>query len=198
MFDILCVTNRRLCTGDFISQVEKIAANHPKGIILREKDLSENEYKLLAQNVIKICRKYNTPCILHSFTEVAKELNFKALHLPLNALMSLSEEDKKKFSILGASCHSIEDALIAEKAGATYITAGHIFETDCKKGLAGRGLEFLQGVCKSVKIPVYAIGGITPKKIVELKNCGAYGACVMSSIMKCENVSDYLQELMYS
>ena len=195
MSDILCVTNRKLCREEFFTRIEKIAVAKPAGIILREKDLGEKEYMQLATKAVEICRKYNTPCILHSFVDVAKRLDCKALHLPLNILSSLSDEDKAKFLVLGASCHSPEEAIEAQKQGCTYITAGHIFDTDCKKGLSGRGLEFLQKVCKSVKIPVYAIGGISKGNIAEVRKCGADGACIMSSAMICESPKILLGEL---
>lgn len=77
----------------------------------------------------------------------------------------------------------MEDAVEAQKLGCTYITAGHIFDTDCKKGLPGRGHEFLRNVCRAVTIPVYAIGGITPENAEEIYQDGASGACLMSSLM---------------
>lgn len=192
MSDILCVTNRHLCQENFLERIAKIASTHPVGIILREKDLSEKEYRELAEKVLKICRKYEILCILHSFANVAKELNCTALHLPLPVLRSLVAEEKNSFSILGASCHSVEEALEAEKLGCTYITAGHVFETDCKKGLPGRGLDFLKNVCENVSIPVYGIGGIAPDNMEEIRKAKAAGACVMSSIMNCEDVQKYL------
>ena len=82
MSDILCVTNRILCKEDFLQRVEEIAANKPKGIILREKDLSEKEYKELAENVLMICKKHDVPCMLHSFVDVALELGAENIHLP--------------------------------------------------------------------------------------------------------------------
>ena len=192
MSDILCVTNRHLCQENFLERIAKIASTQPVGIILREKDLSEKEYRELAEKVLKICRKYETLCILHSFANVAKELNCTALHLPFPVLRSLVAEEKNSFSILGASCHSVEEALEAEKLGCTYITAGHVFETDCKKGLPGRGLDFLKNVCENVSIPVYGIGGIAPDNMEEIRKAKAAGACVMSSIMNCEDVQKYL------
>ncbi len=192
MSDILCVTNRHLCQENFLERIAKIASTHPVGIILREKDLSEKEYRELAEKVLKICRKYETLCILHSFANVAKELNCTALHLPFPVLRSLVAEEKNSFTILGASCHSVEEALEAEKLGCTYITAGHVFETDCKKGLPGRGLDFLKNVCENVSIPVYGIGGIAPDNMEEIRKAKAAGACVMSSIMNCEDVQKYL------
>lgn len=194
MSDILCITNRRGCYEDFLSRIEKISAAHPLGIVLREKDLSENDYRELAAKVLTICEKYETPCILHSFTDVALQLNCNAIHLPLHILRELSAEDKAHFNVLGASCHSVEDAKEAENLGCTYITAGHVFDTDCKKGLPGRGVEFLRNVCRNVSIPVFAIGGISPENIAEVRSTGAKGACVMSSIMTCENVPKYLGE----
>ena len=194
MCDILCITNRSLCKEDFLKRIEKISSANPKGIVLREKDLTEKEYKDLAVKVIEICNRYNTSCVLHTFTKIAIELNHPYLHLPLHILEDISKEDRENFKVLGASCHSVDDAVRAEKLGCTYITAGHIFDTDCKKGLPGRGLDFLKNVCQRVKIPVYAIGGISSENLKEVKNAGAKGACIMSGTMICEDVEEYLGE----
>ena len=184
MSDIICVTNRKLCRTDFLSKIEEIAKTGVSGIILREKDLSGEEYKKLAQKVMKICKKYNTLCILHSFYEVAIQLESDAVHLPLPLLRKMTDEQKSNFRILGASCHSVEDALEAERLGCTYIIAGHIFATDCKKGVEPRGPEFLKDICESVSIPVYAIGGINASNIESVKNAGAKGGCIMSGFMR--------------
>jgi len=193
MSDILCVTNRILCKENFLQRVEEIAANKPKGMILREKDLSEKEYKELAEHVLMICKKYDVPCMLHSFIDVAMELGAENIHLPLHILRKMDEKTKETFKIIGASCHSVEEAIEAERLGCTYITAGHVFVTDCKKGLAPRGLEFLQNVCKSVSIPVYAIGGISSENMDDVRKMGAAGACVMSGLMRCENVKETMK-----
>lgn len=195
MFDIVCITNRKLCKRDFLKHIEEVAKESPKAVILREKDLAEEEYRVLAKEVLDICRKYDVNCILHSFTGVAKELKCRAVHLPLSALRALSEAEKAWFTTLGASCHSIEEAKEAEKLGCTYITVGHIFETDCKKGLPGRGIDFLQKVCASVAIPVYAIGGICVGNIGAVEDAGASGACVMSGLMTCDSPKEYLAML---
>lgn len=192
MSEILVFTNRTLCQEEFLTRIEKLAKAHPKGIVLREKDLSEGAYKVLAQDVLEICSEYGVPCILHNFVNAARELQAECLHLPLSVLNTLSKEEREKFSVLGASCHSVEDAIQAEQLGCTYLTAGHIFDTDCKKNLPGRGLGFLEQVCQSVSIPVYAIGGIDSKNIALIRNAGAAGACVMSKAMNCKNVMEYI------
>ena len=192
MSDIICVTNRNLCKEDFLKRIEKIAVAHPAGIILREKDLTKEEYRNLAKQVLQICEKHQVSCILHSFTDEAIELSAEAVHLPLSILREMTEEQRSRFKVLGASCHSLEEALEAERLGCTYIIAGHIFATDCKKGLPGRGLDFLKSICENVSIPVYASGGINGENIADVRNAGAKGACVMSGFMQCEDVETYL------
>ena len=177
-----------------MTRIEKIASAKVSAIILREKDLTEAEYEALAVKVMKIFEKYEANLILHNFAQTAIKLKTNALHLPLAKLRELSAEDKKQFKVLGASCHSVQDAIEAENLGCTYITAGHIFDTNSKKGIPGRGIPFLKEITGSVTIPVYAIGGITPKNALEVKNAGAKGVCVMGGFMRCEKVLVYVGE----
>ena len=182
---MMAVTNRHLCDRDFLEQIEFLASTDIDAIILREKDMTPDEYEHLAKDVLMICHEHHKKCILHSFAEVAAKLNCENIHLPLPVLMELSEKDALEgFKHIGTSVHSVEDALAAEKAGATCLTAGHIFDTDCKKGLPGRGLAFLENVCHRTKLPVYAIGGITPENLEVVRHAGAVGGCMMSLSMK--------------
>ena len=193
MYKLLAITNRHLCNNDFLTQIKHICSLNEKNtviesvsIVLREKDLSENDYKDLAAKVIKICKKNNTECILHTYYKVAKELNCKKIHLPLHVLKS-KPYVCKEFNEVGVSIHSVSEAIEAVNLGATYITAGHIFVTDCKKDIPPRGLSFLSSVCSCVNIPVFAIGGISPANAEKAINAGADGICIMSGLMNCKN-----------
>lgn len=192
MSDLICITNRKLCSNNFSDQIEMIASVHPKAIVLREKDLSEKEYEQLARQVMQICQKHGTQCILHSFSNIAIALGAVAVHMPLPLLQKMTPQEKSHFQIIGASCHSLEEAKEAQDLGCTYITAGHIFLTDCKKGLPGRGLPFLEEICKTVRIPVYAIGGISSQNIESVRKAGAAGACIMSGFMRCKTVEEIM------
>ena len=192
MSDLICITNRKLCSNNFLDQIEMIASAHPKAIVLREKDLSEKEYEQLARQVMQICQKHGTQCILHSFSNVATTLGATAVHMPLPLLQKMTPQEKSHFQIIGASCHSVEEAKEAQNLGCTYITAGHIFLTDCKKGLPGRGLPFLEEICKTVRIPVYAIGGISSQNMESVRKTGAAGACIMSGFMRCKTVEEIM------
>ncbi len=186
-----------------MERIDRLAACHPAAILLREKDLSETEYETLARQVMEICATYEVPCILHTYVDAAARLNARAVHLPLPAFRALRTaqesggmpeadhgqagmaESGGEPSVFGVSCHSLEDALEAERLGCAYLTAGHIFHTNSKRGRPGRGLDFLREVCEQVDVPVVAIGGIGPDNIAEVRRSGAAGACVMSSCMQC-------------
>lgn len=184
MFKIICVTNRKQC-GNFLRRIEELYKCGAE-IILREKDLSEAEYEKLAKQVIRVCPEVT----LHSYPDTAKRLGVNKIHLPFSML-----EKGIGFETTGVSIHSAEEARQAEQMGADYVTAGHIFATDCKKGLAPRGTEFLAETVKAVNIPVYAIGGITPENIALIKETGARGACIMSGFMQCDNAGEYMEIL---
>lgn len=182
---IIAVTNRKLCAGNFLAQLAKVASRQPKAIVLREKDLSVEAYRELAQAAQQICRLRAVPLYLHGFSQATAALQATGLHLPLPQLRELSPKQRRGWRVLGASCHSVEDVQEAVAAGCTYIVAGHIYATDCKKGLPGRGLEFLRAACQAAgDLPVYAIGGITPVRLPEVLAAGAAGACVMSGMME--------------
>ncbi len=165
--------------------MKKIAAAHPKAVLLREKDLSEAAYTELAREVLAICAGEGVPCILHSFTRAAAALGAPAVHLPLPLLRQLAPEEKKAFSVIGASCHTDAEVREACAAGCGYIIAGHIFETDCKKGLPGRGVDFFRQAAACATVPVYAIGGIRPENVRALRHAGGAGVCLMRAAMEC-------------
>lgn len=183
MFEIIAVTNRHLCKTDFLTQIEKIARAGVSSVILREKDLTQDEYEALAKEALKICGRYGVPCALHSFTGAAKRLHAKHMHLPIQEFEA-NPALRADFSVIGVSVHSREQAARAQKLGADYVCAGHIFETDCKKGVEPRGIDFLKELCGSLAIPAYAIGGISSENIGVVRDAGAAGVCLMSAFMQ--------------
>ena len=184
----IVITNRALVQGDFFEQMQKVIRLHPHAVILREKDLSDEEYKVLAEKILDICREENVDCFLHSRISIAKSLGCGRIHLSVPALETMGETERicleKDFQEISVSCHSMEDMKTAVKNGATQIILGTIFETECKKGLKGKGLEFVHKICKACPVPVYAIGGINMERLSQVMDAGAAGGCMMSGFMR--------------
>jgi thiamine-phosphate diphosphorylase len=196
-FKLIVISNRHYFSTieAFLNHLDRLAAAHPDLLILREKDLEPAAYTALAKDVLEICAKHRVVCALHGFADAARALKAGAFHAPMPVLEKMTAEDKKSFRILGASTHSLKQARHAQSAGCTYVTASHIYDTDCKKGLPGRGIAFLKSVCAGVSIPVYALGGIDASKITAVKGAGAAGACVMSGAMTCPDPAAYIETL---
>ena len=189
--DVIAVTNRKLSQRPFLEQIKRVCQLRPEAIILREKDLSETEYAKLAEEVYNITTSYDVRLIVHTYINVARELGINTVHMSLHNMREYRKEfidnvNKINNIKTGCSIHSVEEAVEARNMGASYITAGHVYATDCKKGLAPRGLDFLKNVCDSVDIPVYAIGGIDidDGRRKEVKKYGAAGSCILSGMMK--------------
>ena len=195
------ISNRKLCENENLEkQIEKIFSAYQRKIILenfeivaltlREKDLYKNEYLKLVEKIYPICQKYRIDLILHQNYDLVLEdkYNIEGIHLSYNTFKSLNKNIRKelikKYKKIGVSIHSIDEAKEVEMLGATYIVAGHIFKTDCKKDLEPRGLEFIQELSSALIIPIFAIGGINQENSHLVINNGAFGACMMSSLMK--------------
>lgn len=190
MFKIICVTDRKLCREDFLTRIEKIASAKPDRIMFRDKDCKDDDYVKTAFKILKISDKYSVPCSMYR-----KFDRFSNIHMTMPMLQHFPLSELNRLNFVGTSVHSVDEAVEAEKMGVDYVIAGHIFETDCKKGLAPRGLDFLKQVCNAVKIPVYAIGGINADNINSVAQSGADGACIMSGFMTCENPAEYMEKL---
>ena len=195
------ISNRKLCENENLEkQIEKIFSAYERKIILknfdivaltlREKDLNKNEYLKLIEKIYPICQKYKINLILHQNYDLNLDDKYKidGIHLSYNIFKSLNENIKaeliKKYKRIGVSVHSLNEAKEVESLGASYVVAGHIFETDCKKGLEPRGLKFIEDLSSALTIPIFAIGGIDEKNSLSVINNGAFSICMMSTLMK--------------
>ena len=195
------ISNRKLCENENLEkQIKKIFSAYEKKIILknfeivaltlREKDLDKNKYLNLVKKIYPICKKYGIDLILHQNYDLNldEKYNIEGIHLSYEIFKSLNKNIRekliKKYKRIGVSIHSLEEAKDVENLGATYVVAGHIFETDCKKGLEPRGLNFIKELSSILTIPIFAIGGINEENSNLVLNSGAFGVCMMSSLMK--------------
>lgn len=194
-FPIIAITNRGLCIEPLPLRVAKLCAAGVDRVIVREKDLSECDYIALVQDILhELSPDQRDRIVVNTFVVAAQKLGIPNVQLPLPELNEHSDFSHE-FHEVGISVHGVSEALLAQKRGANYLIAGHVFPTDCKADLAPRGLEFLREVCDAVVLPVYAIGGIDENTIAQVRDAGATGACLMSSLMLCADPAERLQRL---
>ena len=198
------ITNRHLCNEyryfDVICEAVKSGVEN---IIIREKDLNNDElanlYRTINYNLVDKGLKANL--IINSNISVFEEVKADGIHLPFE-LFKKKLNDKYEFDnkkILGISTHSIDEIIYLEKImkdkkiKIDYIILSHIYETDCKKNVAPKGINLLKDANEITNIKIVALGGITPDNIYETyKYCG--DIAVMSQIMKSQNVNELVNK----
>ena len=192
---IACITNRRLVKGDFLAQIERVAAMEMADwIIVREKDLSVEEYRMLFAKVARIVHKGGKKCLAHGRIALGmmSELGADGIHLPLDVLREWRAASGRRSApqagavqLVGASAHSAAEIAEAAALGADYATLSPIFATACKPGAAALGTAALAAACQKSPIPVFALGGIGMDKLDACIEVGAAGCCMMSELMRC-------------
>ena len=190
---LICVTHRKLCQDDFLLRVQRLVQAKPYALMLREKDLDALSYEQLAREVREICEQNEVLLILHHHAAVAARMQHDHLQLSMPELQACRHE--VQHMTIGASVHSTSEALEAQMLGAAYVVAGHVYATDCKKGLPPHGLPFLQQICQAVEIPVFAIGGINQSNLRDTLRCGVQGVCIMSEAMTCPDPAEFVRSI---
>ena len=100
--------------------------------------------------------------------------------LPVEALRRVVGED----GVIGVSTHDFEEATAAEEAGADFVTLSPVFRSPSKPNYGPPlGLAEFDTIARQLEIPVYALGGITPERVDQCLDAGAYGVAVMSGVM---------------
>jgi thiamine-phosphate pyrophosphorylase len=147
---------------------------------IREKDLSGRELLELVQEAI--AGRGVARVIVNDRLDVALAAGAAGVHLGGESLGARdvvrwcrSRNAPAEF-LVGVSCHSLEDARDAERAGASYIFFGPVFDTPSKRGMGEpQSVAQLGEICRSVKIPVVAIGGVSERNAGECIRAGAAG-----------------------
>ncbi len=194
---LYAVTDRHW-TGEknLIQQTEEAIRGGATFVQIREKNLDEQEFEQEAIQLKKLCEKYKIPFVVNDNVQLAKKIDADGVHIgqedmnPTEARKILGEQ-----KIIGVSAQTVEEALLAEKQGADYLGVGAVFHTGSKDDAIEVPPETLKSICKAVKIPVVAIGGITKDNVSELKNSGICGISVISAIFAQKDIISATKDL---
>lgn len=170
------------------------------GGVENSQSVKEAENSQSAEGAQSAERARRQPAIfVHNFADFALRARARNLWLPLGVLRSFSaahgaEFLRANFKKLVASCHSEAEAREALELGANAICLSHIFATDCKAGLAPKGLNLIRAARGFYDGEIYALGGITPRNFVSVLSAGADRIAVMSSAMTARDATSFIAE----
>jgi thiamine-phosphate pyrophosphorylase len=190
----LClVTERaRVGPGGLVLVVRQCLEAGLPAVQLREKDLSAADLVALARPLREATRETGAFLIVNDRVDVALAVGADGVQrtstsLPIADIRAIAGT---KLAI-GASVHSIDEALAAEHAGADWVVFGPVYDTPSKRRYgAPQGLRRLRQTAGAVRVPVIAIGGITPERVGEVRDAGARGVAAISAILEADSPAD--------
>ena len=177
-------------------KIAEVAAAGIDWVQIREKDLPARELASLTRQALRIAAKSSaesssaTRVLVNDRLDVAIAERASGVHLgekslPVAEAKRLVESAQRKLAVdpsflIGVSCHSLEAAKAAERDGADYIFFGPVFPTPSKQQFGPpQGIQSLQQVCRTVSVPVLAIGGVTLDDAASCIHAGAAGVAAI-------------------
>ncbi|WP_028510480.1 thiamine phosphate synthase [Ruminococcus sp. NK3A76] len=194
---IYFITDSTMYTEEeFLSRVRAALEGGVSLIQLREKERTTREYIALAEKVHALTKEFGVPLIIDDRIDVALAAKAEGVHLgqsdmPIKTAREILGDD----FIIGATAKTVEQAKEAYEQGADYLGVGAIYPTTTKVKTVLTSTEMLDKICKTVPIPVNAIGGLNKDNIDVLKGIGIAGVCAVSAIMKADDPKQAVEEL---
>lgn len=194
---LYAVTDRSWLNGETLyNQVEKALRGGATFIQLREKQLEEKAFLQEAKDIGALCRRYHVPFVINDNVEIARMSGADGVHVGQSDMEAGDVREKLgPDKIIGVSAHNVEEAVLAERRGADYLGVGAVFGTTTKKDAGGLSFETLQDICRAVKIPVIAIGGIGKDNVERLSGSGICGVAVVSAVFAQKDIEGATREL---
>ena len=197
-FDLYLVTDR-LHTGgrDLLYVLEQALDGGVQAIQLREKDLSGKELFILAEKTRRLCERYEAALLINDRVDMVLAVDAAGVQLgksslPLPDARALLGKDR----LIGASIHSLEEVQDAENGDADFIVFGPVYFTPSKAAFgAPQGVPALKKIVEITRLPVYAIGGIKPDNISEVRSVGVKGVALISAIVEASKPKDATQRI---
>jgi len=170
--------------GQLLTKVKAALTGGAAIVQYRAKEIRPDDRRKMAEKLKRLCRQHKARLIINDLPELAHEIDADGVHLGQDDVsIAQARQILGHQKLIGISTHSVDQALKAEAHGADYIAIGSIFPTDSKDDTNLVGLKTLSMVRKAVRIPVVAIGGITPDGAFEALDAGADAIAVISGVM---------------
>jgi thiamine-phosphate pyrophosphorylase len=195
--DIYPVTCRELSEGRTNLEVlDAVMAGGAKIIQLREKHLDKKDIYLLAVEFRRRTLKHNVLLIINDHLDVAMAVGADGVHLGQDDLPVKAARDVDKNLIIGASSHSLTEALQAEKDGADYVNIGPVFPTKTKKDAgAFIGTDAIREIGPKLSVPFTTMGGITTDNIHQVLEAGARRIAMVTEITRAPDIAKQVQKI---
>ena len=194
--DIYPVTCEALSSGrSDLEVLEGVAAGGAKVIQLREKKWDRLRLYETAMEFRRITRTHGMLLIINDWIDLAQMVEADGVHLGRNDLPIREARRIAPDLIIGASSHSLDEALEAQDQGATYVNIGPIFATGTKPGAIPLGPDITSEIAPHLHIPFTVMGGINVDNIEKVLSRGATRIAMVSGITGAPDIPQRVRDL---
>jgi len=169
---------KRYCITDSPDVAARAASDAVEMIQIRTKELSARALVDLVRGVVINARR--SKILVNTRTDVALACGAHGVHLPAG---SIAPDTIRKITpagfLIGVSCHTMDELRAAEREGADFAVYGPVFSS-VTKPFTPIGIEAFRQAAASVRLPVYALGGVTAENARQCMEAGAAGVAGIS------------------
>ena len=189
-FNLYLITDRTQTKGrDLLWVLEQALDAGAKAIQLREKDLGGRDLFLLAEKISKLCQSYCSALFINERIDIALAVDAAGVQLGNGSIpIPIARRLLGTQKMIGASTHSLDEAIQAQQRGADFVLFGPVYLTRSKAAYgAPQGLDKLKEIVEKISLPVYAIGGIKLDYIPDLRRVSVFGLALISAIISSDS-----------
>ena len=169
-------------------QVAAIAAAGAELIQLRDKNLDDAALLERAIAAVAVARRYGALLVINDRPDIAVAAAADGVHLGERDMPVLAARRVVGSSrLVGRTAHTIEEARAALRDAADYLGVGPCFPSGTKAFEAFAPQTFLDAVVSEAEVPAFAIGGIEPQRIAQLRALGLSRVAVASAVTRADD-----------
>jgi 8-oxo-dGTP diphosphatase len=165
-----------------LAQLDTALAGGLRLVQIREPNLAPTERDAFARAVVERCRRAGAIALVNGDLELARRIGADGVHLPGHQLMAL--ESRPDFEWVGAACHSRAELEKAAGLELDYALLGAVKPTLTHPERPALGWEAFSEMVRTLPLPVFALGGLTPEALDTAKAAGAHGIAAIRAIWK--------------
>lgn len=175
-----------------LTRTEEILRAGAKLLQYRNKQADETTRIAEAEQLLDLCRQFSIPLIINDDIALAVQTGADGVHLgKTDSSIANARERLGNSVMIGYSCYNdLDRAQQAIKSGADYIAFGAFYPSPTKPEAAHATPDIIQTAKQKFKLPVVAIGGITPENGQSLIEAGADMLAVISGLYASETPFD--------
>ncbi|PSB91867.1 thiamine phosphate synthase [Candidatus Pandoraea novymonadis] len=165
----------------FLINLSKALRRGIRLVQLRSRYLSVIEYMTFVEPILTLCHAHNAHLIINPPEDVGIRIVSDGIHLSVPRLLAAKKRPEGYLFVSGA-CHNKLQLTQAERIGLDFVTLSPVLSTATHPNAAPIGWKKFSHLANSTKVPIFALGGMTPKELARAKAAGAHGIAAIRGL----------------